>query len=77
MYYADGNVYVEKEDQCISCKNFAEGVECPLLQALAMGLVTLEGMLNVTNCGFYKEYVRHLKIVPQKTQEKSTKKRKK
>lgn len=63
MYYYDGSVHVEKEDQCMTCKNFAEGVACPLLQALAMGLVTLEGTLNVSNCGFYEEFVRRLKLV--------------
>jgi len=63
MYYYDGSVHVEKEDQCMTCKNFAEGVACPLLQALAMGLVTLDGTLYVSNCGFYEEFVRRLKLV--------------
>jgi len=76
MYYYDGSVHVEKEDQCMTCKNFAEGVACPLLQALAMGLVTLEGTLYVTNCGFYEEFVRRLKLVKSKkpdTQKKTEK----
>ncbi|MCK7521222.1 MAG: hypothetical protein MZV64_27845 [Ignavibacteriales bacterium] len=35
------------------------------MQALAMGLVTLDGTLYVTNCGFYEEFVRKLKLVPE------------
>ncbi|OGI01932.1 MAG: hypothetical protein A2Y25_02900 [Candidatus Melainabacteria bacterium GWF2_37_15] len=63
MYCDGGKVFVEKEDQCMSCKNFKKGVECPLLQALGFGVVTLEGTLYVTNCGFYSEYKRHLNLV--------------
>ncbi|MFH0702285.1 MAG: hypothetical protein V2B14_01945 [bacterium] len=69
MYYHNNSVYVEKNDQCMTCKNFTKGVACPLLQALAMGLVTLEGTLYVKNCGFYEESVRHLKLVPNKNEE--------
>ena len=77
MYYHNGSVHVEKEDQCITCKNFAQGVACPLLQALAMGVVTLEGTLYVTNCGFYEEFVRRLKLVPSKNLKKEDNKPKK
>lgn len=77
MYYYNGSVHVEKEDQCITCKNFTEGVACPLLQALAMGLVTLDGTLYVTNCGFYEEFVRKLKLVTAECKEPSKKKDKK
>ena len=63
MYYDNDKIYVEKDDQCISCKNFTKGVACPLLQALGLGVVTLEGTMCVTNCGFYEEFKRHLKIV--------------
>jgi len=63
MYFENGKIYVEKNDQCISCKNFTRGVACPLLQALGLGVVTLDGEMSVTNCGFYEEFKRHLKIV--------------
>ncbi len=63
MYCEDGKVFVEKEDQCMSCKNFKKGVECPLLQALGLGMVSLDGVMYVTNCGFYLENKRHLKLV--------------
>jgi hypothetical protein len=63
MYCEEGRVYVEKEDQCMICKNFKKGVACPLLQALGLGMVLLEGTMYVTNCGFFEEYKRHLKIV--------------
>ena len=66
MYYENGSVHVEEDDQCINCKNFTQGVACPLLQALAMGLVVLDGSMVVTNCGFFQEHVRHLKIVKLK-----------
>ncbi len=56
---------MEKEDQCMSCKNFKKGVECPLLQALGFGLVNLEGVMYVTNCGFYEEHKRHLELVKE------------
>jgi uncharacterized membrane protein YqhA len=71
MYYHNGSVHVEKEDQCMTCKNFAEGVACPLLQALGMGLVSLEGTLYVTNCGFYEEFVRKLRLVPKSDKKES------
>ena len=63
MYYHDGSVYLETDDQCITCKNFAKGVACPLLQALGMGVVTLEESLTVSNCQFYEESQRHLSVV--------------
>jgi hypothetical protein len=63
MYFYNGSVYVEDEDQCISCANFARGVACPLLQALGMGLVVMQDNMVVTNCGFYKEFRRHLKLI--------------
>lgn len=63
MYCTDGRVFVEKEDQCITCRNFKKGVACPLLQALGLGMVSLEGTMYVTNCQFYEEHKRHLKIV--------------
>lgn len=66
MYYYNGSVHVETYDQCITCRHFAEGVACPLLQALAMGFVALEGTLYVTNCGFYEEFKRRLKLVENK-----------
>ncbi len=63
MYFEDGSVFVEKQDQCMTCSNFVRGVACPLLQALGMGVVTLDGVMYVTNCGFYKEHVRHLRLI--------------
>ncbi len=63
MYFEDGSVFVEKQDQCMTCSNFVKGVACPLLQALGMGVVTLDGVMYVTNCGFYKEHVRHLRLI--------------
>ena len=63
MYYLDGSVHVENDDQCMTCKNFTNGVACPLLQALGMGLVTLEDEMTVINCEFYKAQTRHLKLV--------------
>ena len=58
MYCKDGKVYVEKEDHCTSCKNFKKAVACPLLEALGLGLVNLEGTMYVYNWVLCK-YVRH------------------
>ncbi|MEI7475377.1 MAG: hypothetical protein WCK67_11440 [bacterium] len=66
MYYQDGVVFVEKEDQCTCCKNYNHGVACPLLHALGLGVVTLDDVMTVSNCGFYEEFKRHLKVVPLK-----------
>ena len=63
MYYYNGSVYVEDEDQCQTCTNFAQGVACPLLQALGMGIVVMEDNMYVTNCGFYKEFKRKLRLI--------------
>jgi len=76
MYYYNGSVHVEKQDQCMTCKNFTEGVACPLLQALAMGIVSMEGTMYVTNCGFYEEFVRRLQIVSDKEMPKTKNKKK-
>lgn len=63
MYYYNGSVYVEDEDQCQNCSNFVNDVNCPLLQALGMNLVVLQDNMFVTNCGFYKEFKRNLRVV--------------
>lgn len=63
MYY-DGNVHIEEDDQCFTCEYFLKGVQCPLLEALAEGVVSLEGDIVVRNCGFYKQFKRHLSLVP-------------
>lgn len=63
MYCIDYTVYIEDDDQCITCENYAKGVACPLLEALGSGFVHLEDSLTVTNCGFYKEFKRTLRIV--------------
>lgn len=65
MYCIDYTVYIEDEDQCITCENYAKGVSCPLLEALGQGVVYIEDNLTVSNCGFYKEFKRTLKIVKQ------------
>lgn len=72
MYYYNGSVYVEDEDQCQTCSNFAHGVACPLLQALGMGVVVMQDNLIVTNCGFYKEFKRGLRIVKSETEPSET-----
>lgn len=63
MYCEDGRVFIEDDDQCIECKNYAEGVSCPLLTALGLGVVYLEDSLTVTNCGFFEKFERCLHIV--------------
>lgn len=63
MYFIDGKVYIEEEDQCQTCQHFVQGVACPLIEALGMGAVTLTENMIVTNCGFYKEFKRTLSIV--------------
>lgn len=63
MYCIESKVYIEDEDQCMTCDNYAKGVSCPLLEALGQGVVYLEDSLYVTNCGFYKEFRRTLKLV--------------
>lgn len=63
MYCIDDTVFIEDEDQCLTCENYAKGVACPLLEALGQGVVYLEDSLTVTNCGFYKEFKRILSIV--------------
>jgi hypothetical protein len=65
MYY-DGSVHIEEDDQCYSCEYFLKGVQCPLLEALALGVVSLDGDVQVKNCGFYKKFVRSLYLVDPK-----------
>lgn len=62
MYY-DGCIHIETDDQCYSCEYFVKGVSCPLLEALALGVVELNGEIEVKNCGFYKEFKRKLRLL--------------
>lgn len=66
MYY-DGSVMIEDEDQCLTCEYFMKSVMCPLIEALAVGVVEMtdpdEGYM-VRNCGFYVQFERHLRLVP-------------
>ena len=69
MYLENENICIEDDDLCITCENLQKGVACPLVQALAQGVVFIEDSLNVTNCGFYKKFERHLKLViPMKSE---------
>ncbi len=63
MYFENGNVHIEEDDECISCENLQKGVACPLILAIAQGAVFIDDSLNVVNCGFYKKFERHLKLV--------------
>jgi len=63
MYIENGNLVIEDDDQCTTCANLNKGIACPLLQALAQGVVFIEDSLNVSNCGFYEKFERHLKLV--------------
>ncbi len=63
MYCSNGDIYIEENDQCIECKNYAQGVACPLLSALGLGVVYLEDSLTVTNCGFFEKFERYLHVV--------------
>lgn len=69
MYCIDYTVFIEDDDQCTTCENYAKGVSCPLLEALGSGYVHLEDSLSVVNCGFYKEFKRSLQIVRDKKKE--------
>lgn len=69
MYCVDYTVYIEDDDQCITCENYARGVACPLLEALGQGVVYLEDNMTVTNCGFYKEFKRSLKLVKKENED--------
>lgn len=62
MYY-DGTVHVEPDDQCFECEYFLKGVTCPLLEALGVGVVSLETDITVQNCGFFKPFKRVLRLV--------------
>jgi len=66
MFYDNGHVHIEDEDQCMTCENFNKGVACPLIQALGLGFVSFEEHLLVTSCGFFKKFERHLKVVSTK-----------
>ena len=73
MYYHEGQVHIEDEDQCSSCEFFARGVMCPLLEALAMGVAHLDGDVLVKNCGFYVPFKRHLKVIDGSTAPEASK----
>ncbi len=61
--FFDGQVHIEEDDQCYTCEHFLKGVQCPLLEALAEGVVELDEDITVKNCGFYKQFHRHLRLI--------------
>lgn len=65
MYYDQRKdiVCIEPDDQCDTCEHFARGVACPLLHALGAGVAYLADDCVVTNCDWYKEFKRTLRIV--------------
>ena len=63
MYCSDGKIFIEENDQCMDCKYYAQGVACPLLSALGLGVVYIEDSLTVANCGFFEKFERHLHVV--------------
>lgn len=63
MYCDNGKVFIEEDDQCMDCKNYAQGLDCTLLTALALGVVYIEDTLTVTKCGFFEKFTRSLHIV--------------
>jgi queuine/archaeosine tRNA-ribosyltransferase len=69
--YADDSIHIEKTDQCYTCEHFVKGVMCPLLEALALNIVELNGDVTVQNCGFYRQFSRHLRVIetPQTAEE--------
>ena len=69
MYVDDGVIHIEKTDQCYTCEYFAKGVQCPLLEALGLGVVELVDEMTVQNCGFYKKFSRHLRVVDEEADE--------
>jgi hypothetical protein len=61
--YIDDSIHIEKTDQCYTCEHFIKNVTCPLLEALALGVVELTGDMTVQNCSFYKRFSRHLRVI--------------
>lgn len=70
--YIDGSIHIEKSDQCYNCEHFRRGVSCPLLEALALGVVELSSEITVENCGFFKRFDRHLRVISNDTVEALT-----
>lgn len=70
--YFDQCVHIEEDDQCFSCDYYRKGVSCPLLEALAMGVVELQGDVRVRNCGFYRKFERRLRVVDDAAPEASS-----
>lgn len=74
MFYYEGTMQIEQDDQCWTCKfapyrNPHSGKEstpeknCPLLEALYCGIVESDGEFAVSNCDFYIDKRPHLQIV--------------
>ena len=65
MFQDGGPIQIEKKDQSYRCKwlNNAERT-CPLMEALVLGAVLLDGDLTVMNCGFFERKT-NLKVVKE------------
>lgn len=67
--YVDDSIHIEETDQCYTCEYFSKSVMCPLLEALAVGVVVLVEEMTVQNCGFYKKFARHLRVLDTEGEE--------
>lgn len=63
MYYHNGELDLDDDDQCGSCYYLIGENKCPLLAALVQNFVFLSDPATIDNCGMYKEHERHLRVV--------------
>jgi hypothetical protein len=68
MYFEDGNLFIETQDQCYTCKHLKGKKLCPLIDAISAGVVALSDDICVNDCGLYAATSRHLKIVKETAQ---------
>jgi len=68
MFLGDnGQICIEKDDQCGTCTNGGKRTEeeplCPLLEALVTQVVFIDDAFGVRNCDFYKKKESHLRVL--------------
>jgi hypothetical protein len=62
MIIHEGRFYLEKGEQCETCKHFYD-LNCSLIQLFGQGYLDPVEPFTITNCGTYAKKERRLKAV--------------
>jgi hypothetical protein len=62
MFFNEGKLYLDENEQCHKCRFFKTG-QCPLLQVFYFGFADIVQPFTIDNCELFQKNERHLKAV--------------